>query len=197
MKPPTRPKILLLLVAAVILAAQGTGLCMDFKSLQELNALAFHSIESPADAAAYVKQAAILCGVAGSTFLPDDFDSRLAAAELDAARDPGRLVSDEKVAEAFNFLSDEFRVPHPAQLTGSDILQYRGVMAAIYPHVFSPKSVVGSRPVGALVMLYMLWYSGGITEGVRKSAELDRPPGSLKAVGSESSSRGYPTGTPT
>ena len=87
---------------------------------------------------------------------------------MDAARDPNRLVSDAEVAAAFNFMSGEFHVANPTRLTGADVLQYRAVMSAIFPHVFSPKSVRGSRPVGAVVMLYMLVYYGGMTDGWKK-----------------------------
>jgi hypothetical protein len=83
-------------------------------------------------------------------------------------KDPSKLVSDDQVAEAFNFMSGEFHVSDPTHLTGADVSHYRGVMSAIWPHVFSPKSVSGSRPVGAVVMLYMLINNGGMTEGVKK-----------------------------
>jgi len=48
--------------------------------------------------------------------------------------------------------------------------------------------VSGSRPAGATVMLYQLWYNGGVTEDMRKAAQLDRPPGSLKVSPSGGSS---------
>ncbi len=153
---------------------------MDFNALRQLDIISSGRIETLDDAATYVRKAAALCGMADSAAVPDDFESRLAAAELDAAKDPGKLVLDNQVAEAFNFMSHEFGVTHPARLTAPDILQYRGVMASIFPHIFSPKSVSGSRPIGAIVMLYMLVYNGGITEGVRKAAQLDRAPGSMK-----------------
>jgi hypothetical protein len=104
----------------------------------------------------------------------------LVKAELAAAHDPTRLVSDEKVADAFNFLSDEFRVPHPQRLTGIDILQYRVTMAAIYPHVFSPRSAGGVRPVEALILLHQLVFNGGVPEGAKKVAQKDPQPGSRK-----------------
>jgi len=171
----------LLVVAATVWAYPGS-LHVSFQSLQRLDALSAGGIESLGDATAYVRKAAALCGTPDTSFAPD-LESRLAAAELDAAKDPNKLVSDERVADAFNLMSKEFRVEHPRSLTASDILQYRSVMASIFPHIFSPKNVAGSRPVGVAVMLYQLWYSGGVAEGVRKAAQLDRPPGSLKVTG--------------
>jgi hypothetical protein len=176
---------LLLLASALIPATPGVSLHISFQSLQKLDALASGKIESLGDATSYVRQSAALCGAADPASVPDGLESRLAMAELDAVRDPSKLVSDEQVASAFNFMSDEFGVQHPAHLTASDILQYRSVQASIFPHVFSPKTVSRSRPVGAIVMLYQLWYTGGVTEGVRKAAQLDRPAGSLKVTGGQ------------
>jgi hypothetical protein len=156
---------------------------MDFNVLQQLDAASAEKIESLRDATAYVRKSAALCGATDSVLVPDDFENRLAASEIAASKDPNSLVSDDQVADAFNFISDEFRVQHPARLTASDVLQYRSVMASIFPHVFSPKSVGGTRPVGAMVMLYQLVYNGGITDGVRRAAQLDRPPGSLRVAG--------------
>jgi len=180
-------RILLVLAPVATWAlAQGSPR-VDFEALRQLDAVSSGRIESLDDATAYVRKSAALCDAADSRLVPGDLESRLAWAELDAAKDPDRLVPDHQVAEAFNFISDEFGVPHPARLTASDVLLYRGVMSAIFPHVFSPKSVSGNRPVGAMVMLYLLVYNGGITEGVRKAAQLDRPPGSLKISGGTSS----------
>jgi hypothetical protein len=178
-----RFRILLVLVPAILWAKSGIGLHISFQSLQELDALSVSRIASVEDAAAYVRKAAALCGIADPSRVPDGIQSRLAAAEWEASKNPAKLVSDDQVAAAFNFMSDEFRVTHPVLLTASDVLQYRSVMASIFPHLFSPKSVKGSRPVGAMVMLYNLVYNGGITEGVSKAAQLDRPPGSLKVTG--------------
>jgi hypothetical protein len=157
---------------------------VSFQSLQQLGTLASGRIESPDDAAAYVRKAVAICGTTDpSIVLPDRIGRRLAGAEWGAANDPNKLVSDGQVAEAFNFMSDEFGVANPARLTASDILQYRSVQASLFPHIFSGKSVSGSRPVGAIVMLYQLWYNGGVTEGVRKAAQLDRPPGGPRVTG--------------
>lgn len=179
---------LVILAAATMWAAPDGGLhiSISLQSLQQLDVLASGKIESLDDATAYVRKSAALCVLGDSDPMAEGIESRLAAAELDAAKDPNKLVSDERVAEAFNFMSDEFRVEHPARLTASDILQYRSVQASIFPHVFSPKTASGSRPVGAIVMLYQLWYNGGVTEGVRKAAQLDRPPGSLKVASGQS-----------
>jgi hypothetical protein len=173
---------LLLLTPALMLATPGVNLYISFQSLQQLDALASSKIRSLEDATSYVRQSAVLCGAADPGSLPESLESRLAKAEWDAAREPSKLVSDEQVASAFNFMSDEFGVQHPARLTASDILQYRSVQASIFPNVFSPKTVSGSRPLGALVMLYQLWYNGGVTEGVRNAAKLDRAPGSQKVT---------------
>lgn len=162
---------------------------ISFQSLQQLDTLSAGRIESPDDAKTYVRKAAALCGITDLSLAPDDIESRLAAAERDAAKDPNKLLSDDQVAEAFNFMSDEFQVAHPAHLTASDILEYRSVMASIFPHMFSPKTVGGSRPAVAIVMLYQLWYSGGVTEGVRNAAKLDRPSGSLKVTSGQITGR--------
>jgi hypothetical protein len=175
--------LLLLLAPALMLATPGVSLYISFQSLQQLDALASSKIESLEGAKAYVMQSAVLCGDSDSASLPDSLESCLATAEWDAAREPSKLVSDGQVASAFNFMSDEFCVQHPVQLTASDILQYRSVKASICPNAFSPKTVGGSRPVGAIVMLYQLWYNGGVTEGVRNAAKFDRAPGSQKVTG--------------
>lgn len=164
-------------------SADSPHLFLSFPALQQLDALSANQIQNLEDAKAYVKSTATLFGVADPGLLPEDLESRLAAAELDAAKDPKKLVSDDQVAEAFNFLSDEFRVANPDRLTGADILLYRGVKASLFPHLYGPKSVHGSRPIGALVMLDTLVFEGGIMEGVKKAALLDRPPGSLKFTG--------------
>lgn len=187
-----RPRIdliaLLLLAPAIVWAASGVGFHVSLQTLQQLDTLSSDRIEGLGDAGTYVRKAAALCGTTDPSLVPDDLESRFAAAELDAAKDPNKLVSDDQVAEAFNFMSKEFQVAHPAHLTASDILQYRSVNASIFPHIFSPKAVGGSRPFGAAVMLYQLWFNGGAMEGVRKAAQLDRPPGSLKVSPSGGSS---------
>lgn len=155
---------------------------IDFEALKRMDAVSSARLENLSDAAAYVRKSAALCGVTSPTPVPEDLESRLAAGEFDAARNPGHLVSDEQVAAAFNFMSDEFGVQHPVRLTASDVLQYRSVQASIFPHLFSPKTAVGSRPVGAIIMLYQLWYNGGVRESVKKAAQLDRRPGSLRVV---------------
>jgi len=170
-------------------AQSGPHLSIGFQSLQKLDALASGKIENLDDASAYVQKSAALCVFGDPGPLGAELESRLAAAELAAARDPSKLVPDEKIAEAFNFMSKEFGVDAPQQLTGEDILQYRGVQAALFPHIFSPKSVTGNRPVSAVVILYQLWFNGGITEGVRNAAKLDRPPGSLRVTEGHASSR--------
>ncbi len=175
-----------LLLAPIVMWALPEGklhLSINLQSLQQLDVLASGKIENPQDATAYVRKSAALCVFGDSDPMTEEIESRLVAAELDAAKDPNKLVSDDQVAEAFNFISDEFQVPHPARLIASDILQYRSVMASIYPHLFNGKDVRGSRPVGTVVILYQLWYNGGVTEGVRKAAQLDRAPGSLRVTG--------------
>jgi len=179
-------RFVFLLSLAPLLFAASTDrphLFLSFSALQQLDALSADRVESLEDATAYVTKAATQFGIADPSFIPGGLASRFAAAELAAAKDPDKLVSDEQVAEAFNFLSDEFHVANPERLTGADILLYRGVKASMYPHLYSPKSVGGSRPLGALIMLDTLICEGGIMDGVRKAALLDRPPGSLKITG--------------
>ncbi len=175
--------LLLLAPALLALPAGGPHLFLSFQGLQRLDAISASRIESPEDAVAYVRNAAAEFGIADPALLPAGVESRLAAAELEAVKDPGKLISDDQVAEAFNFLSDEFHIANPERLTGADILLYRGVKASMYPHLYSPKSVGGSRPVGALIMLDTLICEGGIMDGIRKAALLDRTPGSLKITG--------------
>jgi hypothetical protein len=161
-------------------ASSGVGLHISFQSLQDLDALSAGKIASVEDATAYVRKAAAICGTTDPSLVPTDIESRLATAEWEASKEPAKLVSDDQVAEAFNFISEEFQVPHPAHLTAQDILQYRSVMASMFPHLFNGKGENGSRPVGAVVIIRMLLYSGGLAEGARKAAQLDRPPGGLK-----------------
>jgi hypothetical protein len=169
---------------------KGVGFHISLQTLQQLDTLSSDPIEGLSDARAYVRKAAALCGTTDPSLVPDDLESRFAAAELDVAKDPSKLVSDDQIAEAFNLMSDEFQVPHPAHLTATDILQYRSVRASIFPHIFSPKTVGGSRPFGAIVMLYQLWFNGGDMEGVRKAAQLDLAPGSIKISHSGGSAGG-------
>jgi hypothetical protein len=168
MRPRFFLVILLLSAHALMRAASGVSLHIDSRSLWPLERLSSGKIGSSGDATVYVRRAADLCGIKDPALVPDGLESRLAAAELDAAEDPSKLVSDEQVAAAFNFMSDEFHVADPTRLTGVDILHYRDVMSAFLPHVFSPKSVSGSRPVGTVVMLYMLVNYGGMTGGWKK-----------------------------
>jgi hypothetical protein len=177
-----RIHFLLAAVIAMVWAYPDGHMSISFDSLRQLDSVASAPIESLGDATAYVRRAAMLCGIAGNSFVPDDTGSRLATAEWGASKNPNHLVSDDRIAEAFNFVSEEFHVEHPAHLTASDILQYRTVQASLFPHIFSGKNVNGSRPVGAVVILYQLWYSGGVTEGVRTAALLDRAPGTLKVT---------------
>jgi len=53
-------------------------------------------------------------------------------------------------------------------------------MSAFYPHVFSLKSMSGSRPVAALITLHQLVFNGGVPEGAKKYAQKDPQPGSFK-----------------
>jgi hypothetical protein len=149
------------------------------RSIQIINSLDDPEIESLGDAEAYVRQVARACGVQGPV-LTKGLLPRLAEGELAAAQDPSRLVSDDNVAEAFNFLSREFQAPHPQVLTGNEVLQFRTAMSAIYPHVFSPKSVPGSRPTQALIMLHQLVFNGGVPQGAKNLAQTDPQPGSRR-----------------
>ncbi len=151
------------------------------RSIQIINSLGDPRFKSLDDADAYVRQVARACEVQGPV-LTEGLLPRLAEGELAAAQDPSRLVSDDNVAETFNFLSREFRVPHPQVLTGNDVLQFRTAMSAIYPHVFSAKSSPGSRPTQALILLHQLVFNGGIPEGAKRFARKDPQPGSFKAL---------------
>jgi len=152
---------------------------VNIRSLQGINSLLPIQITSLEEAESYVERVADLCGVQGPV-LRGELLPRLAKAELEAAQDPSQLIPDDRVADAFNFLSEEFRVPHPQRLTGTDVLQFRTAMAAIYPLVFSGKDVPGSRPTQALIMLHQLIFNGGVPEGAKKFAQRDPRPGSFK-----------------
>ncbi|MGA9640485.1 MAG: hypothetical protein WBQ72_03755 [Terriglobales bacterium] len=158
---------------------------VNLRSLQSINSLPSIQITSLEEAETYVKQVAELCGVQGP-ILTGELLPRVVQGELAAAQDPSKLVPDDRVAEAFNFLSDEFQVPHPQRLTGTDVLQFRITMAAIYPNVFSPKNAGGVRPVGALILLHQLLFNGGVPEGAKKFAQKDPQPGSFKVDRSRS-----------
>ncbi len=152
---------------------------VNLRSLQSINSLPPTPITSLEEAKTYVRQVAELCGVQGPV-LTGELLARLVEGEWAAAQDPSKLVSDDRLAEAFNFLSTEFRVPHPQHVTGTDILQFRIARSAIYPHVFSPKTVSGSRPVEAVISLQQLVFDGGVLEGAKKFAQKDPQPGSFK-----------------
>jgi hypothetical protein len=176
-------RLLILLLPMAMWTESGMHLSITFQGLQKQDVLASGKIENLEDAATYVRESTALCVFGDPGPLGVELQSRLAAAEFEAARNPSKLIPDDKIAEAFNLMSNEFAVDQPAHLTGDDILQFRSVQASIWPHLFSPKAVNGSRPVSAVMILYQLWYNGGITEGVRNAAKLDRPPGSLKVTG--------------
>jgi hypothetical protein len=179
----TTTRFVLLFLAPVMLwGLPQVNLHINFEVLREMDAASSARLEDLSDAGAYVKKSAVLCRVASPAPMPEYLMNRLAAAEFDAVRNPARLVTDEQVAAAFNLMSDEFSVRHPVRLTASDVLEYRSVQASIFPHLFSPKTVGGSRPIGTIIMLYQLWYNGGVTENLKRAAQLDRPPGSLKVV---------------
>ncbi len=152
---------------------------VNLRTLQSIDSLPPIQIKSLEEAEAYVGQVAELCGIQGP-ILTGELIPRLVQGEWAAAQDPSQLVSDDHLAEAFNVLSAEFRVPHPQHVTGADILQFRIARSAIYPHVFSPKTVSGSRPVEAVISLQQLVFDGGVLEGAKKFAQKDPQPGSFK-----------------
>lgn len=152
---------------------------VNVRSLQSIDSLPSTRITSLEEAETYVKRVAELCGIQGP-ILTGELLPRLVQGEWAAAQDPSKLVSDDRLAEAFNFLSTEFRVPHPQHVTGADILQFRITRSAMYPHVFSPKTVSGSRPVEAVISLQQLVFDGGVLEGAKKFAQKDPQPGSFK-----------------
>ncbi len=152
---------------------------VNLRSLQGIDSIPHTSITTPEEAEEYVKQVALFCGVQGP-ILTGELLPLLAKAELAAAQDPSKLVSDDRLAEAFNFLSTEFRVPHPQHVTGTDVLQFRIARSAIYAHVFSPRTASGSRPVEAVISLQQLVFDGGVLEGAKRYAQKDPQPGSFK-----------------
>jgi hypothetical protein len=157
-----------LLVPASTRSEPTANLRIDIRSLWSLERLSSGAIETPGDAADYVRKAAAACGAADRAAVPDALESQLATAELEAAKDSSKLVSDDRIAQAFNFMSDEFRVADPTRLTGEGVLHYRSTMSAFWPHLFGAKSAKGSRPVGAVVTLYLLTFYGGMTGGFKK-----------------------------
>jgi len=124
---------LTLCLVAAAWAASGVSLRIDARSLWKLEALSSSRIEGRDEAADYVRKAAALCGATDPSLVPDGLESRLATAELDTAKDPNKLISDDRVASAFNFMSDQFGVTSPTRLAGADVLQYRSNMSAISP----------------------------------------------------------------
>jgi hypothetical protein len=144
------------------------NLRIDIRSISSLERLSSGAIESSGDAASYVRKTSAACGITDPAAVPDALESRLATAELEAARDSSKLVSDDRIAEAFNFMSDEFRVADPTRLTAESVSHYRASMSAFWPHLFGAKSANGSRPIGAVVTLYMLTFYGGMTGGFKK-----------------------------
>jgi hypothetical protein len=152
---------------------------VNLRSLQSINSLPSTPITTLEEAETYVRQVAELCGIQGP-ILTGELLPRLVQGEWAAAQDPSKLVSDDRLAEAFNFLSTEFRVPHPQHVTGTDILQFRIARSAMYAHVFSPRTVSGSRPVEAVISLQQLVFDGGVLEGAKRYAQKDPHPGSFK-----------------
>lgn len=152
---------------------------IDSKTLGSVDSLSASPIRTSEQAASYVGRVADLYG---AQQLPQwkDLAGRLAAGELLAAQDPSALVSDDQVATAFNFLSENLQVRDPAHLVASDVADYRTVMSAIYPHLFGSRTMIGSRPVSAVILLYLLVYNGGVSEGARRFAATDPRPGSLR-----------------
>jgi hypothetical protein len=159
---------LALLAAAPARWEPTANLRIDIRSLWALEKLSSGAIETSADAADYVRKAAAVSGVTDPAAVPNALESRLATAELEAVKGPSKLVSDDRVADAFNLISNEFRVADPTRLTGEGVSHYRRSMSAIWPHLFSTGSANGSRPVGAVVTLYMLTFYGGMTGGLKK-----------------------------
>jgi hypothetical protein len=151
---------------------------LDLRNIRSIDSFSAGRIANLDDAEAYVRQVAKLCGVK-DTALVEALLARLVKGELAAAQDASELVSDDRVADAFNFLSDQFRVAHPRRVTGDQILQYRTTRLAIYPNVFSQQNLSGSRPVGAVLMLCMLVLNGGVPESTESSARTNPQPSSL------------------
>ena len=150
----------------------------DLRHIRSIDSLSAAAITNLDDADAYVKQVAELCGLRDTSVL-EPLLARLAKAELAATQGSSGLVSDDQVASAFNFMSDQFyssvpdeyRIPHPQHITEAEVLQWRTTRLAVnYPHLFSQGNLGGVRPVGAVLMLRLLTFSGGLPDSPRKNA---------------------------
>jgi hypothetical protein len=153
---------------------------LNLRSLRSIDSLSAAGIATQDDAENYVRQVAKLCGAKEKDDLTDALLARLVNGELAAAHDPAGLVPDDRVANAFNFLSDQLRVAHSRRLTGAEVRQYRTTRLAIYPHLFGEGNVSGTRPVGAVLMLCMLVLNGGVPEETENSAGTALQSSSLK-----------------
>lgn len=147
---------------------------MSTEALRQLEALSEPPIQSLDDARHYVANAATWMR-GDSEALPESCKKRVAAAELAAASDRDKLVPDQNIADAFAFLSRKFNVTHSEAVTSGDVREYRCVMAALFPQLFSQSSPDGVRPVGAAVMLYLMIHGGGIPQGAREIAKQGIP----------------------
>lgn len=89
----------LLLLAPALLATQmeeRPHLFLSFRALRKLDALSASRIESSDDATAYVREAAAQFGITDPSLIPDNLESRLATAELDAEKIPASLCPTSK-----------------------------------------------------------------------------------------------------
>lgn len=99
--------------------------------------------------------------------LTPELKALIIKAEFRSARDPSYLVSDEKMASAFNRVMDEVGSPAPMRVTAQEIHNYRDAVSVVKeprPWVY-PNAIAlgkgsgvqnGARPVEALLTLFLL-----------------------------------------
>ena len=90
-----------------------------------------------------------------------------ALAELRSLQDKAPLVSDERLARAFNRLMDELKAPQEMRINSAELHNYRDAMSTltevrpwVYPNAIARDNTAkvrsGSRPVEALLTMFLL-----------------------------------------
>ena len=138
-------------------------------------------IRVEADAKTYVE--ALVKRWNGGEKSPDvtEFEERLARAEYVAVRSPEKLIPEERVAETFDRLVDQWELPSWPHVTISELHALRLLYApAIYPNAvirLPDKSIAPRcRPTEALFLLYLLDSNGGIPPEIREQVRDSRFP---------------------
>jgi hypothetical protein len=147
---------------------------MTIETVKQLETLSSSPIHSLDDAEEYVLRASTSMW-SDPDFLSASRRTRVATAEFAAANEPRKLVPDKNVADAFAFLSREFKMRPSQSVSPKNVHEYRGALAAHFPRLFGQGTPNGVRPVGAAVMLYLMTYSGGIPQGTREMAQQPMP----------------------